>query len=95
MRFVGLGIRALVALIPALALAGGMFWLGGRVSVYDWTDPTRDDRDATSFGYVVSPEYRPADLAKIRVEWEHDMNRLVGQRFRVLGLVSFRLGFTP
>ena len=88
-RRVGGGLRA------KQALAGGMFWLGGRVSVYDWTDPTRDDRDATSFGYVVSPEYRPADLAKIRVEWEHDMNRLVGQRFRVLGLVSFRLGFTP
>jgi hypothetical protein len=77
------------------ALAGGMFWLGGRVSVYDWADPTRDDRDATSFGYVVSPEYRPVDMARIRVEWEHNMNRLVGQRFRLLGLVSFQLGFTP
>ncbi|HHH28523.1 MAG TPA: hypothetical protein ENK57_09275 [Polyangiaceae bacterium] len=83
------------ALRAKQALAGGMFWLGGRVSVYDWTDPSRDDRDATSFGYVVAPEYRPADLARIRVEWEHNMNRLVGQRFRLLGLVTFRLGFTP
>jgi hypothetical protein len=88
-RRVGGGLRA------KQALAGGMFWLGGRVSVYDWTDATRTDRDATSFGYVVSPEYRPADLAKIRVEWEHNMNRLVGQRFRLVGLVSFKLGLTP
>ena len=27
-------------------------------------------------------------LADFRVEWEHDMNRLVGQRYRVVGLVN-------
>jgi hypothetical protein len=73
------------------SVADDAFWMGGRVSLYDWNDPLRPDRDATSFGYVLAPEYRPADFAKFRVEWEHDMNRLVGQRFRLLGLVSMKV----
>jgi hypothetical protein len=75
------------------ALAGEVFWLGGRVSAYDWADPLRPERDATSFGYVVAPEYHPADFARLRIEWEHDMNALVGQRFRLLGVVSMNVGF--
>jgi hypothetical protein len=73
------------------ALDGGRYWLGGAVSVYDWSDPLRSGRDATSFGYVLAPEYVPSDLARLRVEFEHDMNRLVGQRFRLVGLVQLRV----
>ncbi len=73
-------------------IAGELFVMGGRVSVYRWEDPLRPDRDATSFGYVVAPEYRPATFARVRVEWEHDINRLVGQRMRLLGLVSMNVG---
>jgi len=80
------------ALRAKQSLGGGMFWMGGRVSAYDWHDPLRPDRDATSFGYVVAPEYVPADFTRIRVEWEHNMNRLVGQRFRLLGMVSMKVG---
>ncbi len=69
-------------------LDGGKYTLGARLSLYDWHDPLREDRDATSFGYVLGGGWRPADLADVRVEWEHDMNRLVGQRFRVVGLLS-------
>ena len=83
----GAGVRA------KQGLASGQFWMGGRVSVYDWADPLRPDRDATSFTYVVAPEYRPADFARIRVEWEHSMNRLVGQRMRIMGWVSTQVGF--
>jgi hypothetical protein len=73
-------------------LADEILWLGGRVSVFNWVDPTRPDRDATSFGYVVAPEVRPLrDVIRARVEWEHDMNRLVGQRFRLIGVVSFKV----
>jgi hypothetical protein len=67
---------------------GRTVWLGGRVSVYHWDDPLRPDRSATSFGYVLAPEYVPWDYTRFRVEWEHDVNRLVGQRFRILGLVK-------
>ncbi|RLB48177.1 MAG: hypothetical protein DRI90_25615 [Deltaproteobacteria bacterium] len=73
------------------ALDGGTLWVGGRLSTTNWEDPLRPARDATSFGYVVAPEYWPAGFARMRVQWEHDMNRLVGQRFRVLGLVSLRV----
>jgi hypothetical protein len=40
---------------------------------------------------MLAPEYQPHRVARMRFEWEHNINRLVGQRFRVLGLVSFRV----
>jgi len=67
---------------------GGRYTLGARTSLYGWHDPTRPDRDATSFGYVLSSGFRPMRVAHFRLEWEHDMNRLVGQRYRVLGLIN-------
>ncbi len=67
---------------------GGKFQVGARVSVYDWDDPLRPDRSATSFGYVLGAGFRPGSIADVRVEWEHDMNRLVGQRFRIVGLLN-------
>lgn len=69
-------------------LDGGRYAVGARASLYDWADPLRPDRDATSFGYVLGFGYRPADIANLRLEWEHDMNRLVGQRFRVVALLD-------
>ena len=68
--------------------AGGKFQLGARVSLYDWDDPVRPDRGATSFGYVLGMGFKPGSVADLRVEWEHDMNRLVGQRFRIVGLLN-------
>jgi hypothetical protein len=73
------------------ALYADQVYLGGNLSTYNWQDPLRPDREATSFGYVVAPEYRPVEQARFRVEWEHDMNRLVGHRFRVLGMLSMRV----
>ena len=67
---------------------GGRFVTGARASVYGWHDPTRPDRDAVSFGYVLAGAFKPAKIANFRVEWEHDTNRLVGQRYRVIGLVN-------
>ncbi|MDI1430505.1 MULTISPECIES: hypothetical protein [Polyangium] len=71
---------------------GGRYRVGGRVSVYDWNDPLRPDRGATSFGYVLGAGVRPVQQADLRIEWEHDMNRLVGQRFRIVALLNLRLG---
>lgn len=73
------------------ALVNDVLYFGGQVSAYTWADPLRTNRDATSFGYMLAPEYQPHDATRLRFEWEHNMNRLVGQRFRVLGLVSFRV----
>ncbi|MGK3964380.1 hypothetical protein WMF38_09415 [Sorangium sp. So ce118] len=72
-------------------LHGQRYALGARVSLYDWEDPLRPDRSATSFGYVLGAGYRPGEVADFKLEWEHDMNRLVGQRFRVVGLVNLRV----
>jgi len=52
--------------------------------VWQWDDKIRPDRGATSFNYVASVGYRFAPRAQASVEWEHDINRLVGQRFRLM-----------
>jgi hypothetical protein len=57
---------------------------GGRVGLWQWDDKLRPDRDATSFGYVAAVGYIFAPRSKASVEWEHDINRISGQRFRLL-----------
>jgi hypothetical protein len=78
-------------------LYGEHDWLGGRwvgtarVSLFDWQDELRPDRSATSFGYVLGVGFRPNRVARALVEFEHDMNSLVGQRFRLLALLNLRV----
>ena len=75
-------------------LYGERRWMGGRwmtsarVSLYDWEDKLRAGRDATSFAYVLGGGFRPSRVLEALLEWEHDMNRLVGQRYRILAVVS-------
>jgi hypothetical protein len=75
-------------------LYGERRWMGGRwttsarVSLYDWKDNLRAERDATSFAYVLGGGFRPSRVVEAFLEWEHDMNRLVGQRYRLLAVVS-------
>ncbi|HVY25245.1 MAG TPA: hypothetical protein VHB79_01785 [Polyangiaceae bacterium] len=58
------------------------------VSLWDWSDALRPDRDATSFGYVLGAGLTPSPSffarSRLGFELEHEMNRLVGQRFRAL-----------
>lgn len=58
------------------------------VSLWDWSDALRPDRDATSFAYVLGGGITPGPSffarSRLGFEWEHDMNRVVGQRFRAL-----------
>jgi hypothetical protein len=93
------------------SFVGGMWSLGGRLSLYNFHDPTRSastdgakqigaatgstsqvplsfDRDATSFAYVLGAGWKPLDLSRIGFEWEHDINRLVGSRFRLLATLD-------
>jgi hypothetical protein len=75
------------------------FYQGGRLdslviaSLYDWNDPLRPSRSATSFSYVLGLGLRPglafASRGRLGVEWEHSMSRLVGQRFRLLLTLDF------
>jgi len=59
-----------------------------RAGVWQWDDKLRPDRDATSFNYVLGLGYRFAPRSQAGVEWEHDMNRLVGQRFRLMFVLN-------
>ncbi len=58
------------------------------LSLWDWSDGLRPDRDATSFGYVLGVGLTPGPSfftrSRLGVELEHQMNRVVGQRFRAL-----------
>jgi hypothetical protein len=58
--------------------------VSGRTGVWQWTDKLQPDRDATSFNYVLGVGYRFAPRSQAKVEWEHDINGLVGQRFRLM-----------
>lgn len=61
------------------------------LSLYDFADDLRPDRYATSFTYVLGFGVRPNALGtsnRLGVEWEHSMNRLVGQRYRVLATLD-------
>jgi hypothetical protein len=60
----------------------------GRLGVWQWNDKLRPDRDATDFGYVLGVGYRFAPRCQSVFEFQHDMNRLVGQRFRAMITVS-------
>jgi hypothetical protein len=80
------------------SLEGGRYALGARASVFDFADRigtevglgSRGDRSATSFGYALGTGFRPHETTRLSLEWEHAMNRLVGQRFRVLGSLELR-----
>lgn len=56
----------------------------GRASLWQWNDKLRPDRDATSVGYVAGLGYLFASRSRALVEWDHNVNRLVGHRFRLM-----------
>jgi hypothetical protein len=62
------------------------------LSLYDWQDDLRPTREATSFSYVVgagvSPGLEFIGKGRLGVEWEHAINDLVGQRYRVLATLG-------
>jgi hypothetical protein len=72
---------------------GGYYDSLAVLSLYDWDDALRADRSATSFSYVlgggISPNFMLFSRGRFGVEWEHTMNRLVGQSFRMLATLDF------
>ncbi len=63
-----------------------------RTGVWQWNDKLRPDRDATSFNYVAGLGYRFLPRGDATFEWEHDMNRLSGQRFRLMLWLRMAVG---
>lgn len=66
--------------------------LSARAGVWQWDDKLRPDRDATSFQYVAGAGYKLWPRSLVFVDFEHDMNRLVGHRFR--GMLWLSLAVT-
>jgi hypothetical protein len=62
------------------------------LSLYDWQDDLRPEREATSFSYVlgagVSPGLENIGTSRLGVEFEHAMNGIVGQRYRLLATLG-------
>jgi len=54
------------------------------VGLWHWEDNLRPDRSALSFGAVLGGAYRFFPRSQVGVEWENDINQLVGWRIRVL-----------
>jgi hypothetical protein len=58
------------------------------LSLWDWSDALRTDRDVTSVGYVLGGGITPGPSffarSRFGFELEHNINRLVGHRFRAL-----------
>jgi hypothetical protein len=67
---------------------GGRYDTLVSASAYDWDDALRPTRSATSFSYALGAGLRPGpefiSRGRLGFEWEQTMNRLVGQRFRML-----------
>ncbi len=58
--------------------------LQARTGVWHWSDDLRADRDATNVGYVLAAGYNLFPRSKVLVDFQHDMNRIGGQRFRTM-----------
>jgi hypothetical protein len=63
--------------------------LDGRVSLWRFDDKLQTtslggSRSATSLGYVLGASYRFSSKTSVLADFEHDMNRLIGQRLRFL-----------
>lgn len=58
--------------------------VSGRAGLWAWDDKLRPDRDAASFQYVVGAGYKLFPRSLAFAEFEHNINRLSGQRFRVM-----------
>jgi hypothetical protein len=56
----------------------------GRAGLWHWDDKLRPERDALSFGYVTGVGYKLFPRSLALVEFEHNVNRIAGQRFRVM-----------
>jgi len=58
--------------------------LQGRVGLWQWNDAERPDNNAVSAQYVLGAGYKLMPKSLVLAEFEHDSNRISGQRFRVM-----------
>jgi hypothetical protein len=73
------------------SFAAGLYDVLTMLSVYSWLDELRSGRDAVSLTYVLGGGVSPLDTARLGIEWEQSMNRLTGERIRLLGTLEVRV----
>jgi hypothetical protein len=66
----------------------------GRLGVWQWDDKLRADRDATDLGYSVGAGYKIFPKSLLLADFQHDMNRIAGQRFRAMLWLTIALSTT-
>ena len=59
-----------------------------RVGLWHWEDKLRADRSAASFGYVLGAGYRFFHGSQVGIQWENEVNPLVGLRIRLITYLS-------
>lgn len=69
--------------------------VNARAGVWEWDDTLREDRHAVSVGYVAGVGYRLSSRSLAMGDFQHDANRLVGSRYRVMLWLSLALGGSP
>ena len=62
--------------------------LNARVGLWQWEDKLRPDRSTASFGYVLGAGYRFLHGSQAGLEWENEINALVGLRVRLVAYLS-------
>lgn len=75
---------------------GPRFTFDAQLSLWNFLDKLRTDakgapREATSVGYVLAAGYRLSPDSDAMLQWEHDENRLVGSRFRLLAVLHVKV----
>jgi hypothetical protein len=65
--------------------------LQARAGVWGWEDKQRPDRDATNLGYVLAAGYKLFPRSLVLADFQHDMNRIAGQRFRAMLWLSIAI----
>ncbi|MBN1606444.1 MAG: hypothetical protein JW940_07405 [Polyangiaceae bacterium] len=73
------------------SFAAGLYDVLTMLFVYSWSDEIRRDRSAASLTYVLGAGVSPLDTARLGIEWEQSMNRLTGERIRLLGTLQVRV----
>jgi len=58
--------------------------VSARAGLWHWDDHLRPDRDAASFQYTAGVGYKLWPRSLAFAEFEHNINRIAGQRFRVM-----------
>jgi hypothetical protein len=65
--------------------------LQARTGVWQWNDKLRADRDTASFGYVLGAGYKLFPRSTVLADFQHDINRISGQRFRAMVWLTIAL----